>query len=340
MNSTEENDIYSCGDNSNSQLGVYETISNNTVEWIDFEPARSLRILSVACSSNSTFIFLENGEIYRTSPNKLSNMSQKNSFFKLAIESKSAIKSFFSSPTTSRFHILTNDNNVFVGGEDEQGFWVTRQDQPLKPTSYPIITNPIKIIASGGFHTIIITEKNEYFSLGKNYFYQRGDTDQSVAIRQGAEFPFSGKAITQVCCGHFHTLVLCANGELYACGKNTHGQLGNGSFSEKNLFLRVPISAYIQSMHCGTDHTVLLTTDKRVMRCGKNDRGQIFLDFGKHRATFEMLKVKEFAHLACGAHFIICYGDMQYVINRLPRIASFLSRRDLSDIRIVVTHDD
>ncbi|EFC46741.1 predicted protein [Naegleria gruberi] len=331
---TEENDLYACGDNSNSQLGVYETISNNTVEWIDFEPARTSRITSIACSSNSSFIFLENGEMYKTSPNKISNLSHKNSFFKLTIDSKSQVKNFFSSPTTSRFHILTNDNSVFVGGEDEQGFWLSRQDQALKPTSFPIITNPIKIISSGGFHTVIITEKNEYFSLGGNYFYQRGDTDDRAAIREGTNLPFSGKAISQVCCGHFHTLVLCADGSLYACGKNSHGQLGSPTLNEKNLYMKVPINAYIHSMLCGTDHTVLLSTDKRVMRCGKNDRGQIFIDFKKQNSSFEMLKVKEFAHLACGAHFTICYGDMTYVINRFPKIASFLKRTELSDVRI------
>ncbi|KAF0979968.1 hypothetical protein FDP41_001121 [Naegleria fowleri] len=337
---TEENDLYACGDNSNSQLAVYETISNNTVEWIDFEPARTHRITSIACSSNSSFVFLDNGEIYKTSPNKLSNLSHKNSFYKLSLETKSPVKGFFSSPTTSRFHILTNDNSVFVGGEDETGYWAVRQDQPLKPTPFPSITNPIKIIASGGFHTVIITEKNEYFSMGKNYFYQRGDTDDRISLRQGVDLPFSNKSITQVCCGHFHTLVLCADGSLYACGKNSHGQLGIGTLKEKNLFLKVPINTYIHSMHCGTDHTVLLTTDKRVMRCGKNDRGQSFLDYGKCNTVFEMLKVKEFAHVACGAHFTICYGDMTYVINRLPKIASFLTRKEFSDINFVLNDED
>ncbi|KAL9651208.1 hypothetical protein ABK040_008279 [Willaertia magna] len=335
---TTENDLYSCGDNSLTQLGVFETISNNTVEWIDFEPARKHKIKSIAASSSASFVFLENGDIYKTNSTKVNN-TQKHSFTKVALENANTkdVKLFYSSPTTSRYYFITKDDKIFTSDHEDFGLYLTQHESILKGTIYLSIKNPIKIIACGGFHTIIITEMNEFYSLGGNFYYQRGDMDTNTTIREGVDLPFKGKAITQVTCGHFHTMVLLSNGELYACGKNTNGQLGLGHFQTKNLFTKVPLNSSIYTIHCGTDHTVILTMERRLLRCGRNDRGQLFMEYNKKdQLRFEVLPCKEFSHVSCGAHFTICYGDLQYVLNRLPRIGTFLKRKEFSDINFIV----
>jgi RCC1 and BTB domain-containing protein len=38
-----------------------------------------------------------------------------------------------------------------------------------------------------------------------------------------------GLKIKQICCGKFHTLVLTDQGDIWACGANNFGQIGNNS---------------------------------------------------------------------------------------------------------------
>jgi len=44
---------------------------------------------------------------------------------------------------------------------------------------------------------------------------------------------FSGKAIIQVSSGLYHTVALSSNGSIFAWGDNSHGQLGDGTTTER-----------------------------------------------------------------------------------------------------------
>ncbi|XP_026687988.1 probable E3 ubiquitin-protein ligase HERC4 isoform X1 [Diaphorina citri] len=50
---------------------------------------------------------------------------------------------------------------------------------------------------------------------------------QSIIISPVApDFPLS-RAVKQVSCGRFHTLVITESGQVYSCGNNEFGQLGH-----------------------------------------------------------------------------------------------------------------
>lgn len=71
------------------------------------------------------------------------------------------------------------------------------------------------------------------------------------------------------------------DGDLYACGNNTFGQLMNGGFHEKITFHKVLSQKDIVSLSCGDNFTVFISSDFRIHRAGCNTHGELFIDTQK-----------------------------------------------------------
>ncbi|KAH8259636.1 hypothetical protein KR026_008191 [Drosophila bipectinata] len=87
-------------------------------------------------------------------------------------------------------------------------------------------------------------------------------------------------AITQVACGHRHTLFLTASGKVYACGSNDHSQLGHDLPTKRprmSPFLLIPeLQDYvIIQIACGSRHSMALSEWGQVLSWGDNDCGQL-----------------------------------------------------------------
>jgi hypothetical protein len=68
--------------------------------------------------------------------------------------------------------------------------------------------------------------------------------------------------MTQVACGHQHTMVILEDGSMYVWGCNTEGQLGLGDFSNRFSVLKnnsIPGTLY--HLICGSCHSAALTME-------------------------------------------------------------------------------
>lgn len=81
------------------------------------------------------------------------------------------------------------------------------------------------------------------------------------------------KAIADVCLGDAHTAVLLDNGDLYICGDNVYGQLGQGDSKDKDGF--VLAMQQVVSFSMGGGHSAAVTKDGQLYLWGRNDYGQI-----------------------------------------------------------------
>ncbi|ETR71995.1 MAG: hypothetical protein OMM_02059 [Candidatus Magnetoglobus multicellularis str. Araruama] len=135
-------------------------------------------------------------------------------------------------------------------------------------------------IASGTNHVLLVTENNELWAWGNN---ENGQLANSVALSYNRPIRVAGlpssHRIVQTAAGYAHSLVLLDNGEIWAWGDNTFGQLGIGdSVSAMNPTQVVqedgtPLTNIV-SIAAGAFHSLALSNDGTIWAFGSNQEGQ------------------------------------------------------------------
>ncbi|KAG2374508.1 hypothetical protein C9374_010792 [Naegleria lovaniensis] len=184
----------------------------------------------------------------------------------------------------------------------------------------------VKLVACGGYHSVIVLHNNEYFCSGLNCHGQLGyDVDSTIFdFAQPKDLPFAGREITNVALGLYHTVVVVDHCDVFVCGDGRYGQLGNGENKSVNsTFIRLKLEAispvtgnyikhintFVTGLSCGLTHTVLITSDRKVWRCGGNDFGQIFLPNELQTCSFRVVFEPrcEINQVSCGGKFTALY---------------------------------
>ncbi|HEY1121952.1 MAG TPA: hypothetical protein VGE67_10145, partial [Haloferula sp.] len=80
-------------------------------------------------------------------------------------------------------------------------------------------------------------------------------------------------AIPAISAGDSHSLFLKSNGSVWAAGKNTDGQLGDGMNGNRST--PVQVMTDVQAISAGNAHSLFLKSDGTVWACGANNNGQL-----------------------------------------------------------------
>ncbi len=87
------------------------------------------------------------------------------------------------------------------------------------------------------------------------------------------------------------SFLLTDGDQLYACGRNSYGQLGLGDEAERSTFEPVKgIEGTVREMWLSGNTSFLLTDGGQLYACGWNGDGQLGLGDGKDRPTFVPVK--------------------------------------------------
>jgi alpha-tubulin suppressor-like RCC1 family protein len=138
-------------------------------------------------------------------------------------------------------------------------------------------------IAAGQFHTLALCSDGTLAAWGYNFYGQLGNglTAQSstpvAVIKTGV---LSGKTITGIAAGTYHSFALCSDGTLAAWGYNGNGELGNGGTGFSPLPVAVDTSGVlagktISAVAAGSFHNFALCTDGTLAGWGYNGFGQL-----------------------------------------------------------------
>ncbi len=107
---------------------------------------------------------------------------------------------------------------------------------------------------------------------------ERQNIQRTVAILVCILFVWAGRADAgnaQVASGYMHTLVIKDEGSLWAWGRNTFGQLGDGTTTDRYIPVQIGSDTDWQSIAAGATHSIAVKSDGSLWAWGLNDYGEL-----------------------------------------------------------------
>ncbi|XP_008114523.1 RCC1 and BTB domain-containing protein 2 isoform X2 [Anolis carolinensis] len=281
---TENNEVFALGTNCSGCLGVGDTQNSVEPRRLDTLCGKKITCLSYG-SGPHVVVATAEGEVYTWGHNaysQLGNGTTNNSLLPCQISTNLVNKKVTEVACGSHHSmILTSDGEVYTWGYNNSGQVgsgsTANQAIPRRVTS--CLQNKIAVnIACGQMCSMAVVENGE------------------------------------VACGYAHTLVLTDEGQMYAWGANSYGQLGTGNRSNQSYPVPITVDKdrVIEIAACHSAHTSAAKTQGSQVYMWGQCRGQsitlpylthfactddVFACFATPAVTWRLLSVEPDDHL-------------------------------------------
>ncbi len=281
--------LWAVGDNGSGQLGNDSTDRRLT-------PVKVMTgVDQVSAGFNYTMIVKKNGELWAVGINTEGQLGDGTNDQRLrpvqvrtAPEGRPMTEVAQVSAKNIHTIILKTNGELWAVGANNHG-QLGDNSQENKANPVAVLTaarddggqpmTEVDQISAGGAHTLILKNKNNdtLWAVGNNNKRQLGDgtadarklTPTQVMIAAGT--PMNN--VKQISAGSQHTMILKNNGELWAVGNNSSGQLGNST--NDNAPNPVQVMDDVDYVSAGNFHTMVVKKNGSLWGFGLNDRGQL-----------------------------------------------------------------
>ena len=171
--------------------------------------------------------------------------------------------------------VVKKDGSVWTTGKNSRGQFCFFDGSPTSRRTFSVVKviKGAKAIAAGGCHSIVLTQEGYIWATGWNKFGQLGDKSTSDRTKFIKVISHRTEAVA-VAAGDSHSIVLEQDGSVWATGRNSNGQLGDGSKIDKNTFVKV-MSGGAAHVAAGGYHSMVIKQDGSVWATGWNEHGQL-----------------------------------------------------------------
>lgn len=169
----------------------------------------------------------------------------------------------------------TQGNRVKCWGRNREGqLGDSTTKKRLAPVEVTGLDADVNAIAVGGWHTCALMKDGIVKCWGKNRYGQLGDgtTEQRLGPVNVIGLPTD---IVAIATGSDHTCALADSGKIHCWGRNSRGQLGDGTTEQPLTSVEVSGIDTATQVTAGASHTCASTPDKQVKCWGDNYSGQL-----------------------------------------------------------------
>jgi len=187
-------------------------------------------------------------------------------------------------------------------------------------------------MSSGPSHALALCESGEVFAIGSNSFGQCGSSSNTPELAEFELVDLLDIRVSDIAAGASHSLFLSEDGrEVFACGDNSHGQLGVGHTGEVSVPSIVVLphidGKRITAIAAGRHHSVVVFGGNEIYGCGTIQ--------GKDKAKMEMVfcsdEGKKVSHVASSNAGGFCVALEEAGAQRKKRILTCLVEDDTSE---------
>jgi alpha-tubulin suppressor-like RCC1 family protein len=279
----EDHGVYAWGDNTYGQLGTGGTVSSDVpVLAYPAEPTYTRNAVGVAVAGSQVSIALTSDErLYMTG--KSSNGLLEQNYVNFSFYQFSYIESV--SASSANIVALDKYGKLYTWGKNDQ-FQLGHNVSTSNPIySSQVALDPGRITRAwtgeyptGKFNIYAMTEEGELHRFtGKKYapdcrpVLDGSEGEPFNLLHPAGHFQTTPKIVS----GDDHTVALTANGAVWAWGKNDHGQLGDGTTTDRPYAVRVSGLEHVVDLSAGGSTTMALKADGTLWAWGRNDSGQL-----------------------------------------------------------------
>lgn len=175
------------------------------------------------------------------------------------------------------YHMLAlkSDGTVWAWGDNISGQIgdgsTTDRVSPVQVTG---LTGVVKI-AAGRFFSLAVKSDGTVWTWGENLYGQLGNgttTDSPVPVQVSG---LTGITSATAATGAFHCMAVKNDGTIWSWGRNTYGNLGDGSVINRSAPVQMTGITSVAGLAAGTNFSLLYKTDGTFWGCGRNASGQL-----------------------------------------------------------------
>jgi len=220
---------------------------------------RQMRIRQVACGSTHTAFVSDTGELFSCGANDHGQLGIGNS-------------------PAARSSCGASDNAESIDQNTNFEF----ASKPLRVVG-ALCGLPIRQVACGSAHTICLSVSGDAYSWGRNRRGSLGlgnDYENVEKVSSPVRVEYIEGAMKAIAAGGHHSAFLRTTGQLFLCGDNKYGQLGQplSSVLYTHIPLELPYNNFglrVRQCSLGEYHTILLTDRGLVYAMGMNSENQL-----------------------------------------------------------------